>query len=351
VGVIVVLLVAARLYLPVWIESYVNRTLDRSPDYEGRVGDVSVHLWRGAYSIHDIKILKRTHTVPVPFFESPEVDFSLFWGALMHGQARGRIEMEKPRLNFVQGPSTEDSQTGAAQPWLGIINDLFPFRIDLAEIKDGEMHFEVFHKKPQVDVYLSEVDASLENLTNVQDKTDPLIATLKAKGRAMESGRFNVTMTFDPESYLPSFDLAARLIDMDVRQLNSLALAYGDFDFEEGKFDFVLEVSSREGHIEGYAKPLFRNLRVLSLKDVYADDPLQLLWETLVGIVGAVFQNQERAQFGTRITLTGEIDNPQTDIMEIVGNVLRNAFVRAYLPRLEGRVAPGLTPQGTDVVR
>jgi hypothetical protein len=346
-----VVLVGARVALPYWLESYVNRTIDRSPDYTGGIGEVDVHLWRGAYTVHDMRVFKRTHSVPVPFFECPRLDFSLFWGALAHGQARGKIRMEKPRLNFVHGPTSEESQTGSDQPWLGIVDDLYPFRIDRADIVDGDIHFEAFHKDPQVDVYLSQVNGRLENLTNVENTTDPLIATITASGRVMESGRLEFRMDMDPRSRLPTFDLALRLVDMDVRRLNALALAYGDFDFEEGWFDLVLELSAREGHVEGYAKPLFRGLRVLSVKDVRADTPLQLLWETLVGVVGAVFKNQERDQFGTRLTLAGDLDDPRTNILEIVGNVLRNAFVRAYLPRIEGRVAPGLTPADTDVSR
>jgi hypothetical protein len=350
-GLLAVVLIAARLMLPYWIEGYVNRTLDRSPDYTGSVGDINVHLWRGAYTIHDIQIDKRTHAVPVPFFESPRVDFSLSWHALWNGQARGKIEMDSPRLNFVQGPSSVQSQTGANQPWLSIIDDLYPFRIDRAVINNGEVHFEAFHKDPQVDVYLSGVEATLENLTNVQDKTDPLIATIKASGTAMDTGSFEFSMSLDPESRLPSFDMATRLLNVDVRKLNALALAYGDFDFEQGLFDLVVEMTSREGHVEGYVKPLFRDVRVLSIRDVRADDPLQLLWETLVGVVGAIFKNQARDQFGTRITLVGDLSDPHTSLLEIVGNVLRNAFVRAYLPRIEGRVAPGELVPDTDVSR
>src|SRR3954463_3961177 len=77
----VLLLVGARLALPWYLRSYVNRTLDQSPDYSGRVGTIDVHLWRGAYTIHDLNIVKRIGAVPVPFFESPQVDFSLNWGA------------------------------------------------------------------------------------------------------------------------------------------------------------------------------------------------------------------------------------------------------------------------------
>lgn len=337
-GILVVALAGARLALPSYLRSYVNRVLDESPDYVGSIGDVEVHMWRGAYTVLDMNIRKRRHAVAVPFFECPRVDFSLSWNALLHGAARGKIVMDRPKLNFVHGPSTEETQTGTDQPWLQIVDDLYPFRIDKAEVHGGEVHFRTFHTSPQVNIYLSEVEGTLENLTNIRDTTDPMVAKLAATGDAM-GGEFSLDMTLDPDSHQPTFELSARLLDVDVTKLNSLTRAYGDFDFEEGRFDYVMEVGVKEGQMEGYAKPLFRGVKVLSLRDIGTKDPLQLFWEALVGIVGEVFKNQPRDQFGTRITLSGEFDNPRTDLPEIVGNVLRNAFVRAYLPRFEGRVA------------
>jgi hypothetical protein len=330
----------ARLALPSYLQGRVNRILDESSEYGGRVGTVEVHLWRGAYSILDVAVVKRTHSVPVPFFEARRADLSLDWGALLHGVARGRIVMEHPRLNFVHGSSKEETQTGVDQPWLQVINDLFPFRIDKAEVHDGEIHFRAFHTKPQVDIYLSEVEATMANLTNVEDRLDPLMASARARGVAMDTGRFEFDMTLDPSSARPTFNLATRLLDVDATRLNALTRAYGGFDFEAGRFDFVLEVSTKDGFVEGYAKPLFRNLQVLSLRDIQTKDPLSVFWEALVGLAGEVFKNQRRDQFGTRITIQGDLDNPSTNILEVVGNVLHNAFVRAFLPRIEGGVAP-----------
>ena len=45
---IVALVGVARLFLPSELRKYVNRTLDRNQLYEGRIGDVQVHLLRGA---------------------------------------------------------------------------------------------------------------------------------------------------------------------------------------------------------------------------------------------------------------------------------------------------------------
>lgn len=333
--VIAIALVAGRLALPGYLESYVNRVIDQSPDYDGRVGQIDVHLWRGAYTIYDVDIVKTSHAVPTPFFEGRQVDLAIDWSALYHGRLRGKIVMQSPRLNFVHGPSPEETQTGANQPWLAIIDDLFPFRIDKAEVHDGEVHFSAFHTRPPIDLELAEVEGELRNLTNIEDEVDPLVATVRATGVAMESGRFEFEMSLDPNSTRPTFNMATRILGLDVRKLNSLAMAYGGFDFEAGTFDLVVEATTKDGLIQGYSKPMFRNVQVIGWADVRDGHPVRALWESVVGVGAEVFKNRIRDQVATRITYEGNFDNPRTSILEIVGNVLRNAFIQAYLPRFE----------------
>jgi hypothetical protein len=339
-----------RLALPGYLQDYVNRTIDQSPDFDGRIGPVEVHLWRGAYTIHDLKLVKTTQAVPVPFFQSPRVDLSLDWRALWKGQARGRVLIDRPRINFVQGRSEEDTQTGADQPWLAILNDLFPFRIDRAEIRDGEVRFRAFHTDPQVNVFLTDVQASIENLTNVENKLDPLIAEAHATATAMETASFEFDMRFDPGSHRPNFTLATRVLDLDVRTLNDLSMAFAGFDFEGGRFDFVIELTTKDGYLEGYARPLFRGIQIIDSED-FRSHPFRAVWESAVGLVGQAFRNRPRDQFGTSITLRGEFDNPRTSLLEIVGNVLRNAFIRAYLPTIEGRYAPEIADEAGEAER
>jgi hypothetical protein len=144
-------------------------------------------------------------------------------------------------------------------------------------------------------------------------------------------------MKLNPFSYRPTFQLALRLVGLDVTKTNDLARAYGNFDFEGGWFDLVIELDAREGGLDGYVKPLFRDLKVLSFKkDIPEDNVIQLFWEALVGITTGILRNPPRDQFGTSIPLSGSLNNPQTDLLATIGNVLRNAFIRAYLPRLEG---------------
>jgi hypothetical protein len=336
-AVLVVVLGAARLALPSVLTWYVNRTIDQSPLYDGKIGDIDVHLWRGAYTIEDIRLLKTTGNVPVPLFAARRVDLALQWGALLHGRVVGRIAVDQPELNFVDGEEEGEDQTGAGGPWLKIIDELFPFQINSAVVRDGSVHFRAFATDPPLDVALTQVEATLENLGNINDDITPLNATVEATALAMGHAPVELEVKLDPTSYRPTFELALRLLRLDVTKTNDLVRAYGGFEFESGWFDLVVELDANEGALEGYVKPLYRNLQVLSLsQDLAEDNVLQVFWEALVGGVSELLENQPRNQFATVIPFTGQIEDPKVDILSTIFNVLRNAFIRAYLPRLQG---------------
>jgi hypothetical protein len=340
------LLVLARPMMPWAIRWYVNRTLDKSQVYQGRIGQIELSLWRGAYAIRDVRLVKMTGNVPVPLFASPRVEFAVQWDALLHGKVVGRMLMQQPELNFVAAHGEADSQSGAGGPWLQIIRDLFPFRINRAEVKDGSVHFRTFTTQKPIDVYLSHLDATVDDLTNIRDEVTPLFTTVRATALAMDQARFEYQMKLDPFSYRPTFHMAVRLLGLDVTKINDLAIAYGAFDFQRGWFDLVVEVDAKEGLLDGYVKPLFRDLKIFSLRhDIKTDNVLGFFWEALLGVTTGVVKNHPRDQFGTLIPFHGSTEGQTTtDILATIGNVLRNAFVRAYLPKLQngGLDAEGL---------
>src|SRR5438270_13495774 len=115
IGLLLLVLIAGivRAMLPWAVRDYVNRTLDRNPLYSGRIGQVQIHLLRGAYSIAEVSISKTTGNIPVPFFAAKRVDFAMEWSALLHRKVVGRVFMEEPELNFVDAPNEGEAQTGA----------------------------------------------------------------------------------------------------------------------------------------------------------------------------------------------------------------------------------------------
>lgn len=333
-----VVLLAGRLALPNYVRWHVNRVIDQNPLYDGKIGEITISLWRGQYSIADIRLLKTTGNVPVPFFAAKRMDLAIQWDALLNRQLVGEVIMEQPELNFVDDDNAASEQSDLSRPWLWMIQDLFPFDINRAQIHNGSIHLRAFNRKPQVNVYLSQVQMTIENLTNIYDETTPLISTVKMQAMAMDQARLDYEMKLDPFSYRPTFQMAVRLIGLDVTKLNELALAYGGFDFEAGYFDLIVEVDAKEGSFEGYVKPLFRKLKIFNPGNDLSN-PIQLFWEALLGTAQELLKNQPRDQFATLIPMRGDLSDPRTDILSGIGNILYNAFIRAYLPRLQGKAS------------
>jgi hypothetical protein len=354
--VLIILVGVGRVILPGFVRDYVNRTLDRNPLYAGSIGEVQIHLWRGAYSIESIRISKVSGNIPVPFFAVKRVDFAIQWDALLHRKIVGRVLMEEPELNFVDAPTDEEKQTGGGGPWLQMIRDLFPFKINSALIKNGSIHFRAYKGETPVDVYLSQVQGAIDNLGNIRDETNPLVSTVQGTAVAMDHAKLEFKMTLDPFSYRPTFHMTLRLLGLDVTRLNELAVAYGKFDFKRGWFDLVIETDAKNGQLTGYVKPLFRNLKMFSLtEDLKEDNVLQFFWQALLGAATSVLKNQPRDQFGTLIPFSADVSQATNiDILTTVGNILRNAFVRAYLPRVESaQPIEGLqfgTPDFTELI-
>ncbi len=331
---IVVLLVAVRIALPYIIKSQINKKLASLPEYQGRVADVDLHVYRGAYSIKGVELNKKNGNVPVPFFSADVIDFSVEWKALFQGSLVTQISVAHPQLNFVQGKSRKDSQTGADRSWQETVKDLAPFRINSFKINNGEIHFRSFTSDPQINIFMHDLNILATNLTNSEKASESKVAHIEADGLVLGNGKFKGRMDIDPFAPRPTFDMAAELTHVNLPKLNNFLMAYGKFDVERGYFSVFMECSASEGKFNGYVKPLLENLKVVSWKEE-KKDPAKLLWESIVGAVTGVFKNKEEDRLATKIPISGSFDDPSPDIWATIGNLLRNAFIRAIMPGLD----------------
>ena len=198
--IILFVLVAARLCLPFVVEGYVNRQLNRSREYGGRIGHVDVQLWRGEYRIHAVEIIKGKDGGETPFFAASRVDFSIEWGELFHGAVVGQVAMLQPRLNFEQRHKPEQTKVGTRS-----LAACFPFKLNRMEITGGEIHFRSPHSSPPVDIFLREVSVIATNLSNSREIKDELPAGVIARGSTMGGGGVNVQLQLNPLQEQPTY--------------------------------------------------------------------------------------------------------------------------------------------------
>jgi uncharacterized protein YhdP len=331
-----------RGLLPSAIQRYVNRMLQKSPGYEGSIGDVDVALWRGAYAIDDVRIRKRNGRVPVPFFSAPRVDLSVEWRALLDGAVVGEVVFDRPELNFVRGPDGARSQAGVGGRWREIVEDLFPVKINRVEVRDGAIHYRDFHVEPNVDVYLHHVALVAHNLTNSRDVRDDRVARLAFRATPMNAGRVRGRVAFDPFARTPSFDFDGQLTGADLRQWNDFTRAYLAVDVESGSLAVYSELLAKDGRFDGYVKPFFQNVEILRVPDELArQNPIASLWESIVETFSELLEDKRADNVASRIPISGTVEDPDAGFWTALATVLRNAFVEALPPRLEHSVGKG----------
>lgn len=332
-------LLVARLLLPSALQNYINRRMDRMGDYHGQVTDIAVHLWRGAYSIEGLRIAKVNGKLPVPLFDAAHTELSLSWRALTHGALRGRVEFDHATLNFVDGSGKTDGQAGKGVNWRDQLQKLLPMRVDELTVHDGAVTFHNFVSNPPVDLKMTDVNGTATNLSNADRRGGQRVADVHATAKVLGDAPLEIKASLDPLERHGDFAFELRISGIQLTRMNDLARAYAKLDFAGGNGDFVMQLQARNGQLDGYAKPLLHGVKIFSWKqDVEQEhkNPLQVAWEAVAQGVTSLFKNHEKDQFATRIPISGRIDDKSLSTGQAIVGVLRNAFVKAYTPQLEG---------------
>lgn len=336
-GVFVVLIVV-RMFMPHIVERYVNRQLNHTRDYGSRIGDVSIELWRGRYRINAVQIFKRTGGIRVPLFAADQVALSIQWKELFHGSLVGQVEMQRPSLNFVSGPTEEQTQTGKDESWSEVLGSLFPFKINRLDVVDGQVHFRNEHSAPPVDIFFYGMSATATNLTNARSLNRELPAGVEAHATTLGGGGLDLHLQLNPLAPAPTYQVTAQLTNVDLVALNDFLKAYGKFDVERGEFALFTSVAAKEGSYEGYLKVFFEHLDVFAWEKERGKNVLQIFWQAIVGAVTTILKNQSTDSLATRVPISGSYGTEKIGTWTAIASLLQNAFIRALVPKLDEHV-------------
>lgn len=338
---IIVLLIIFRLFLPYIVLHYVNKKLGELKEYYGHVEDIDIALLRGAYIIKDIELVKigndQGEKDTIPFFRSNAIDLSVQWKAIFKGSIVGEIYVEDPVLNFVKGKHKNEDAKADTADFRQLIKDLMPLTVNHFEISNGEIHYIDQFSSPKVDVALKELAVVANNLSNVNDSTKLLPAHADATGKAYE-GDFKLKVDFDALQKTPTFDMSAEITHVNLVLLNDFLRAYGNFDVKKGDFGLYTEFAGKEGGFGGYVKPVLKDLDIVQWTKEEGNFK-QILWETLIGSVAELLQNQNKEQLASKVNIKGRFDDPSINLWRAISYVLRNAFVHALKPTIDNSIS------------
>ena len=334
IGLLLIVLIVARIYLNGWLLDYVNGALSNIKGYQGSVESIDIALYRGAYRINGLKVEKKTGHIPTPFIAIKTADLSIQWGALFRGRIVSDIDLDTPVLNFAVNPSGTAQQTGAGADWSKVIKDLMPMDINTVTFANGKLTYQDFSTTPKVNIYIDHMRGNVNNLRNVEDASKPLPSTLLVRGDSIGKGALTIKGRMNVLRPIPDLDLDAKIENIDLPALSNYSNAYAAIDIRKGRLSVYSELIIKDKVVSGYIKPIATDIALIDLKK--DANPLKFVWQSAVTVVMEIFTNRSKDQFATKIPLSGRLDNIDTDSWATLGGIVRNAFVGAFKKGFEG---------------
>jgi hypothetical protein len=183
-------------------------------------------------------------------------------------------------------------------------------------------------------IFLADTELELSNFSN-QFAQGP--AQVSVKAQFMGSGSTTVSATFRPENRGPDLDLFVTIGATRLTSMNNLLRSYGDFDVSAGVFSVVTELHIKNGTISGYIKPFLKGMDVYDRRTDGERGVGHQMYELMIGGVAKVLENRSHQQVATKIDISGPVEKPETSTLQIVVELIRNAFFKAIIPSFEKR--------------
>jgi len=252
-----------------------------------------------------------------------------------HREARiADVTVRGLRMDYTHTAATAPAEKARGKEVAKVAKNQTPMPVEIERLRlvDGDLGLITPAKDRRVRVYVSGADLDVTNLST-GFRQGPAKARLS--GHFNGSGTIHGTATFRPTRSGPDFDMAVQVVGASLPSINDLLRAYGKFDVAQGTFSVYSEVKVHGGRIDGYVKPLFKDVKVYDPKQDQKKPVLRKLYEKIVGGVSHILENHPREQVATVADISGPISDPNTSTWEIVVRLVSNAFVKAILPGFE----------------
>jgi len=148
----------------------------------------------------------------------------------------------------------------------------------------------------------------------------------------MGSGTGHAEALFREGKSGPDFELSLAVDNTPLTAMNDVLRPYLNFTADGGTFALYLQLRVSHGRVEGYIKPMFRDL------EVHRDEQGGLghkIYNGLMRVASKVLENRKSDLVATEVKIEGSVNSPKTSVWQIVGNLVQNAFFKTILPGFE----------------
>lgn len=339
-GVLGIVIGAFRLALDPFFAWRTRAILSGLEGMRGTFRRVDVRLLHLSYAIDDLRIVKlRPGGSSLPYLSVARAEFALQGRELLHGRVVARVELWGPKLNLLTGNVEAQKQGAKEAPKAARgLEALAPFRVDRAEVRDGEVLWIDAREPEHPALWLHSIEATLENFATRAALARHEPTVLAARGTLQRSGKVSIFATADPLAKQLTFAGQGRLEGLRLEELGSLVDAKTRLVPDRGTLDMVIRFRAEDGRLSGGVRPLLKGAKFkpgksdlgTRLKVLLADAALEIFSHKRAG----------PNVVATTIPIEGTVSGPQVQGVPTIMGILRNAFVRGLSESMSGLPPP-----------
>jgi hypothetical protein len=235
-----------------------------------------------------------------------------------------------------------------------LLHKITPLEVDHIDILDGQVAFVDTSRQERPELWLHDLQLSVENLTNRVRLTEGRPVLLTASATLARSGVVSILITADPFEKGLTFSGRAAIVGLETSELYRFIKPATKLQAPEGTIDIFVEFDCRNGELTGGVKPVLKNVKVRP--DDKGLFTAIKAWATDVAIKLFSDRVKNRNAVATVIPIKGTLTGPGVELWPAIFGVMRNAFIEgltsgyAYLPPQTGEAppAPGARPSPSE---
>lgn len=234
------------------------------------------------------------------------------------------------------------------------LRQLTPLDVDHLDILDGQVAFTDVSRQERPELWLHDLQLSVENLTTRVHLTDGRPILLTASGTLARSGTVSIFVTANPFEKGLTFSGRASIVGLQTAELHAFIEPATDLQAPSGTVDLFVEFDCRNGELTGGVKPVLKNVEVrpgngkflAALKAWVADVAIDLFSDRVPA----------REAVATVVPIKGSLTGPDIQLWPAVFGVMRNAFVEglssgfAHLPPATSGERKSVIKQGIEAL-
>ncbi len=228
------------------------------------------------------------------------------------------------------------------------LRKITPLAIDHLDILDGQVAFVDVSRAERPELWLHELQLSIENLTTRVRSGEGRPVLLTASGKLAKSGDVSIFITANPFEKGLTFSGRVAVVGLETAELYRFIEPATDLQAPRGTIDIFIEFDCRNGELTGGVKPVLKNVSIQPTKK----NPFTVLKAWAADLALKIFSNGagSRAAVATVVPIKGSVIGPDVQLWPTIFGVMRNAFVEGLTEGYE-HVPPATAPKKQSVVK